>query len=290
MQISNEEYEMYKPLLFSLGYRMTGSVSDTEDIMQDTFLKAYQLPETDINNKKAYLCKMMTNRCIDFLKSARVKREQYVGPWHPEPFLQEENDPSVIMISKEYMSIAYLRMMEHLTPHERAVVLLREVFHFSYKEIAGMIGKSEENCRKLLSRTKQKLTKVENESLNYEKNKSLIQRFIHAFETGSTEDLLKLVSDQVTLYSDGGGKVKAATRPIISSAKVLAFLHGINSKMPADFHTRLESANGQPCLVNYAGNTLHSTISFYICNDKIHEIYLTMNPEKLPETVTGSLY
>ncbi|MFC4402584.1 hypothetical protein [Gracilibacillus xinjiangensis] len=129
-----------------------------------------------------------------------------------------------------------------------------------------------------------------NESLHYEKNISLIQRFIHAFEKESTEDLLKLVSDQVTLYSDGGGKVKAATRPIISSAKVLAFLYGINSKMPSDFRSLLESANGQPCIVNNAGNTLRSTISFYIFDDMIHEIYLTINPEKLPKTLTGSLY
>ncbi|WP_306009699.1 RNA polymerase sigma-70 factor [Bacillus sp. MMSF_3328] len=284
MQISNEDYVLYKPLLFSLGYRMTGSVSETEDLIQETFLRAYQLPELEVENKKAYLCRMMTNSCIDFLRSAKVKREQYIGPWNPEPLLQpvgQHTDPSEILMEKEYLSIAYLRMMEYLTPHERAVLLLREAFGFSYSEISRMIEKTEENCRKLFSRSKQKMAGAEGESLDYKKNLSLIQRFILAFQTERTEDLLELISENVTLYSDGGGKVKAAVRPILTRQRVLAFLQGITRNLSNEVQFTLTTVNGQPAMVNYMNGRIHSTISFSIFDECIAEIYITMNPEKL---------
>lgn len=285
MQISNEDYQQYKPLLFSIGYRMLGSIADAEDIVQETFLKAYQMDEQKIDNKKAYLCKVVTNRCLDELKSARHRREQYVGPWNPEPLLMEksnETDPSEMALQKEGLSIAYLRMMEYLAPDERAVLLLREVFNFSYSEIAIIIEKKEENCRKVLSRAKQRISRIEDESLDYERNKSLIHRFIQAFQMQKTEDLLELISENVTLYSDGGGKVKAALRPIVSLSNVLALLYGVTKNVPNDFYFEIRNVNNQPAIVVFLNGTLHSILSFYICNDKINEMYLTMNPDKLP--------
>ncbi|MDF2856975.1 MAG: polymerase sigma-70 factor [Neobacillus sp.] len=260
---------------------MLGSVMEAEDLVQEVFLKAYQLDEQVIENKKAYLCKMMTNRCLDVIKSARIRRETYVGPWNPEPLLLEDLDPSEFVIQKEGLSIAYLRMMEHLSPDERAVLLLREVFDFSYLEIASILEKKEENCRKIFSRAKQKISHVEGESLNYEKNKLLIHRFIHAFQTQNTNALLELVSKNVTLYSDGGGKIKAAVRPVSTSSKVLAFIFGIVKKAPADIYFEIKNVNGQPAIVNYSNTALHSIISFYISDDIITEVYITLNPDKL---------
>lgn len=285
MQISNEEYQLYKPLLFSLGYRMLGSVMDAEDIVQETFLGAYQINEQNIKNKKAYLCKMMTNRCLDRLKSARFKREYYVGPWNPEPLFQEKLhafDPSEILIQREGLSIAYLRMMEYLSPDERAVLLLREVLDFTYSEIANIIDKKEENCRKIFSRAKQKIAPIEGESINYTVNKSMIDRFIEAFQTQNINGLLELLSEKVTLYSDGGGKVNAATRPIVSLSNVVALLYGIFKKLPNDFYFEVKNVNTQPAIVIYIDGTIQSILSFYIYNDKINEIYITLNPEKLP--------
>jgi RNA polymerase sigma-70 factor (ECF subfamily) len=285
VQISNEDYQQFKPLLFSLGYRMLGSIVEAEDIVQETFLRAYHINEQKIDNKKAYLCKMMTNRCLDVLKSARFRREHYVGPWNPEPLLLEKShdlDPSEVVLQKEGLSIAFLRMMEHLTPDERAVLLLKEVFDFSYLEIANIIEKKEENCRKIFSRSKQKIFSVEGESLNYEKNKSIINRFIQAFQMQNTDVLLELVSENVTLYSDGGGKVKAAVRPVVSLSNVLALLYGIVKKVPEDFYFEVKNTNGQPAIVNYTNGKIHSILSFYICNDKINEMYIIMNPDKLP--------
>ncbi|OCA83102.1 RNA polymerase sigma factor SigJ [Bacillus sp. FJAT-27225] len=284
MQISNEEYLQFKPLLFSIGYRMLGSVTEAEDIVHDTFLKAYQIDEEKIKNKKAFLCKILTNRCLDFLKSARFKREQYIGPWNPEPLLLEcpqLNNPSEVLLEKEGLSIAYLRMMENLSPDERAVLLLKEVFGFQYEEIAEMVEKKEDNCRKIFSRAKLKIAAVEGESLDYTKNKSIVDRFIKAFQLNNLNTLLELVSESVTLYSDGGGKVKAAVRPILSRTNVLAFLNGIVSKAQSDFTIEVKNVNGQPAIIVYMEGTIHSTISFYILHNRINEIYITMNPKKL---------
>lgn len=285
MQITKADYQLFKPLLFSLGYRMLGSVAEAEDMVQETFLKAYQISEENIKNKKAYLCKMMTNLCLDLLKSARYKREQYVGPWNPEPLSLEkihELDPSEMIIQKEGLSIAYLRMMEHLAADERAVLLLREALNFSYSEIANIIEKKEENCRKIFSRAKQKILAVEGESLNYENNKSMINRFIEAFQKKNTNALLELISNNVTLYSDGGGKVTAATRPIVTITNVLALLYGVIKKAPEDFYFEVKNINYQPAIVISMNGKIQSILSFYINYEKINEIYITMNPEKLP--------
>ncbi|WP_275695593.1 RNA polymerase sigma-70 factor [Fredinandcohnia quinoae] len=284
VQISNEEYLLFKPLLFSLGYRMLGSVVETEDIVQETFLGAYQLSDENIKNKKAYLCKMLTNRCLDLLKSARFRREYYVGPWNPEPLIQEklhDLDPSEVIIEKEGLSIAYLRMMEHLSPDERAVLLLREVLDFSYLEIASILEKKEENCRKIFSRAKQKISRIEGESLNYEINKSIIDRFIKAFQTQDMNVLLELLSENVTVFSDGGGKVNAATRPVQSLSNVLALLYGITKKFP-NFNFEVKNVNGQPAIIFYMDSKIQSILSFHIRNDKILEMYITLNPDKLP--------
>jgi RNA polymerase sigma-70 factor, ECF subfamily len=284
MQISSEDYQQYKPLLFSIGYRMLGSIVEAEDCVQEVFLKAYQIADQKLDNKKAYLCKMMTNRCLDVLKSVRYKREQYLGPWNPEPLMLEKSDnldPSEYVLQKEGLSIAYLRMMEHLSPTERAVLLLKEVFDFSYLEVATIIEKKEENCRKVFSRAKEKISHVEGESLNYEMNKSIIHRFVEAFQTQNTNVLLELVSENVTLFSDGGGKVKAAIRPIATFSNVLSFLYGIVKKAPEGFYFEIKNVNCQPAIVFYSNGTIHSIISFYICDDIISEMFITLNPDKL---------
>ncbi|WP_078555267.1 RNA polymerase sigma-70 factor [Bacillus alkalicellulosilyticus] len=285
MQISNEDYQQFKPLLFSISYRMLGSIMEAEDIVHETFLKAYQIDEKKIDNKKAYLCKMVTNFCLDELKSARRRREKYVGPWNPVPLLIDKNidsDPSDMVLKKEGLSIAYLRMMEHLAPDERAVLLLREVFNYSYTEIATIIEKKEENCRKIFSRAKQKISRVGNESLNYEKNKDIINLFIQSFQMHNTSALLELITDDVILYSDGGGKVNAAIRPIVSRDHVMAFLYAIIKKAPEGFYFEVKNVNYQPAIVFYINGKIQSILSLYISNDKINEIYITLNPDKLP--------
>ncbi|GEN46388.1 RNA polymerase sigma-70 factor [Alkalibacillus haloalkaliphilus] len=284
MEISQEEYKELNPLLFSLGYRLLGSVADTEDLVQETLLKAAQIDGKNIKNKKAYLCKVMTNSCLDHLKSAQHKKEQYVGPWNPEPIIvnQGKFDSTLeVVLNKEGLSIAYLRLMENLTPHERAVFLLREAFDFPYEEIAGVVNKNKDNCRKIFSRAKTKLSTIQEESLNYECNKSIVEQFVEAFQHQKTDELLYLLSDEVILYSDGGGKVKAAIRPIIARTNVVRFVSGIVKKVPESFYYELKNVNGQPGIVTYVDGNIHSVISFYIAGEEIKEIYMVLNPEKL---------
>ncbi|SET84645.1 RNA polymerase sigma-70 factor, ECF subfamily [Oceanobacillus limi] len=284
MQISSEEYEELKPLLFSIGYRMLGSIQETEDAVQETFMRAHEVDQSNINNKKAFVCKIMTNRCLDLLKSARLKREQYVGPWNPEPIFNEkqtEGNPVNLILRKEGLTIAYLRMMENLSPVERAVLVLREIFDISYLEISEIVDKSLVNCRKIYSRAQEKLKKVSNESLDYNNNKQVVDQFIQALQLQNQQQLLQLLSANITLYSDGGGKVLAALRPIPTKQKVSAFLYGLVRKLDDNYIYKITSVNGQPAIVIYMNGRLQSIISFFIIDDIIQEIYITLNPDKL---------
>ncbi|WP_206529684.1 RNA polymerase sigma-70 factor [Brevibacillus sp. SYP-B805] len=276
-------YTTYKPLLFGLAYRMLGSVMDAEDMVQDVFVAIDRLDVTTITNPKAFLCKMVTNRCLDYLRSARKQREVYVGPWLPEPLLADEsNDPASAVIARDTLSIAYLTMMEKLTATERAVLVLREALAFDYGEIAEIVGKTEANCRKILSRVKQKLgEEMGSANLPYEQNKKLIVDFMQAIHAGDTEKMLALLAEDVVLYSDGGGKVLAARHPIRSRERVAAFLAGIARKRPAGFHAYLATVNGLPGIVHAWDGRIHSVISYKLRDGRLEAIYIILNPEKL---------
>lgn len=276
----DEIYRMYKPLLFSISYRMLGSVVEAEDIVQDSFLSFFQKDFASIANHKAYLCKIATNLCLDLLKAARRKREVYIGPWLPEPYIL--SGPDDLMSTKDGLSFSYLLLMERLNFTERAVFLLREVFAFSYKEISGIVEKTEVNCRKLFTRAKEKIELGEQGTkLNHEKNDEIILDFINSFLNGDMKKVMELISDDVILYSDGGGIVKAALRPILFKQRVLSFLKGIASKAPDELKTEIKKINGQWGVLNLISSVPHSVISFHIENYRVNAIYIVMNPEKL---------
>ena len=278
----NSLYLEYKSLLFSIAYRMLGRVSEAEDVVQETFLSYFERRRSDITNHKAYLCKITTNLCLDILKSARKKREVYVGPWLPEPYIITEDTPMNQMISNDTLTISYLFMMETLTPTERAVFLLKEVFRFSYSEIALIVNKNEANCRKIFTRAKSKINPNLYESkLNNEKNQKIILDFLQAFQSGDMNKVISLVSEDVTLYSDGGGIVKAAINPIHTRDRVLAFILGILKKAPDGLKTEVKNVNGHPGVLNTIQSGTHSVVSFYVQDSQIKNIYIIMNPEKL---------
>jgi RNA polymerase sigma-70 factor, ECF subfamily len=282
--LEEQVYKDYKPLLFSIAYRMLGSVAEAEDIVQEAFLTFFQQDVDRIQNKKAFLCKIAANLCIDTLKSARKKREQYTGPWLPEPFLvgDQQTDPVNQVIVNDTLSISYLFLMENLSPNERAVFILREAFAFSYKEITEIINKSEMNCRKIYERAKRKLGSTSQETkLNNKKNKRIMTEFIHAFQQGDLKKVLNLLSEEVILYSDGGGIVKAAIYPIISRDRVLPFLLGIAAKAPKEFISDIREINGEVGVVNTVRAAPHSVICFQVLDEQIEKIFIIMNPEKL---------
>ncbi|NBI29297.1 RNA polymerase sigma-70 factor [Chengkuizengella marina] len=283
-----ELFDSYRPLLFSIAYRMLGTIVDAEDIVQDTFVTASTKNLEHIENTKAYLCKMTTNRCLDVLKSARKKREVYVGPWLPEPLVMDQvyQDPSKDIIGKEYLSTAYLYMMEKLTPIERTVFILREALNLDYKEVAQITEKSESNCRKILSRTKQKMNiNHDQTSFTYEENKNIVIQFLKALSTENTQQLTQLLSEDVVLYTDGGGKVIAALNPIISRSRVLSFLFGISKKATQHTEIRLANINGQPGFIAYENKIPVNVTTYRFENNKVKEIYTIRNPEKLTNVV-----
>ncbi|UFJ40257.1 RNA polymerase sigma-70 factor [Brevibacillus humidisoli] len=270
-------------MLFSLAYRMLGTVVDAEDIVQETFAMMGRIHQEHISNIKAYLCKMVTNRCLDHLKSAQKQREVYVGPWLPEPLvLQQDDDPLQEVISRDSLSIAYVTLMQQLTAVERGVFVLREVLQFDYSEIAEIVGKTEANCRKIFSRVRQKLAHEHpQQEVPYEENEKLLRGFITAIRRGDAQALLRFLSDDAVLYSDGGGKVRAALRPIYSRERVVAFLLGVAQKRAANIGLQIVNVNGSPGLLISEGSKYWSVFSYKLQGGQIAEIYLIMNPDKL---------
>ncbi|WP_235793616.1 RNA polymerase sigma-70 factor [Virgibacillus salidurans] len=223
-------YKTYQPFLFSIAYRMLGSVTDAEDIVHDLFLEL-KIDTSQVKNLQAYLAKMVTNRCLNFLNSPRHRREIYTGPWLPEPNIGSTQQPLNKIIKEETVSYAFLVLMERLSSLERAVFVLREAFSYNYKDIAEVLEKSEANCRKIYSRAKQKLKNDLPVHLqNTEQVVSLTKSFIEASKTGDVEEFIDVLSEDVVLVTDGGGKVPSALYPIVNKHRVLAFLKGVINK------------------------------------------------------------
>lgn len=281
-------YSEYKPLLFSIGYNMLGSVEDSEDLVQDTFVTVQKLSKTSTeepSNIKAFLCKIMTNRCLDLLKSSKKKREVYIGPWLPEPILQMKieglhEDPAEKVILDETISYALLVLLEQLNPVERAVFILREAFDFDYKNIAEILNKTELNCRKIFSRVQEKIQSDHIDSkTNNQEDFLLAKRFIEATGTGDLEDLITLLTDDIVLISDGGGKVKAALRPIYEKKNVVAFLTGLVKKLKDSVQIQFVIVNGQiGILVDSEEPTI---ICFEREGDCYKKIFMVRNPDKM---------
>ncbi|MDQ3604109.1 MAG: RNA polymerase sigma-70 factor [Actinomycetota bacterium] len=279
-----EVFGRNRPLLFSIAYRMTGSVMEAEDAVQEAYLRWQQASEDEVRSPSSYLSTVVTRLCIDRLRSARVRREQYVGPWLPEPVLGEQAKEIESKADLEdTLSMSFLVLLESLTPVERAVFLLREVFGYEYAEIASLVGKSEANCRQISRRARQSVAarrpRFESSPKQEER---LMEGFLQASLEGDMEALLALLSEDVILYSDGGGKTRAALRPIYGADKVARFLTGILSNIPPDFAVRQTRINGRPGLVGYFGDgSPQSVVSIEVAEGSIMAIRLVVNPEKL---------
>ena len=272
----------YKSLLFSLAYRMLGSVQDAEDIVQDAYITWSEQTLNQVQNPKAYLCKIVTNRCIDLLKSARKQREAYVGPWLPEPLLTDNNDdPALRYVMKESLSTAYLLLLEQLSETERAVFLLREVLEYDYNLIAEVVGKSSSNCRQIFHRAKKAIGNHTNAQSSPPKASALTEQFVSAVVSGNVSKLLSLLAVDAKLLSDGGGKTKAALVPIMGSERISRFYMGIMAKAKEDFSFKYTIVNGEPGIVLYAEQRVFGVLSFQIKNDLIQTIYWVVNPDKL---------
>jgi RNA polymerase sigma-70 factor (ECF subfamily) len=271
----------HRPLLFSIAYRMLGSVMDAEDMVQETYLRWQQAPRDDVQSPKSYLSTVVTRLCIDQLRSAKTQREQYIGPWLPEPLVADET-PDEHLALADSLSMAFLVLLERLAPVERAVFLLREVFDYPYPEIARIVDKSEANCRQMTRRAKRHVSEHRQRfQSSPEQIEKIAQRFLQAAQGGDVESLIELLAEDVTLWSDGGGKVSAALNPIYGADKVARFFAGIATKMPPAFSLRLGRVNSEPGIIMYIGKMAYGVISAELSGEKVAAIRIVINPDKM---------
>jgi RNA polymerase sigma-70 factor (ECF subfamily) len=277
-------FDQYRSLLFSVAYRMLGSVVDAEDMLQETFIRWQQAPDEEIRSPRAFLVTIISRLCINQLQSARAQREEYVGQWLPEPIITGPgSDPLEIIRVDESLSMAFLVMLERLTAVERAVFLLREVFEYDYSEIAAILGQSEANCRQILSRAKQHVSAIRPRFKTSPRKKSeLLERFLKATSSGDMEGLVALLSNDVILHSDGGGRAIAVPNLIQGAADVArGIFGGLQKIVPKNLVRRVVEINGEQGVVSYLDGKPHSVLTLGADEGRIHAIYILTNPEKL---------
>lgn len=280
---SPEEFDAHRAMLFALAYRMLGSAQDAEDIVQEAWLRFSRAPQ--VESPRAFLAQVVSNLCIDQLRSARVRREQYVGPWLPEPLIADE---APLADEKkelaESVSMAFLVLLEKLSPQERAVFLLREVFDYEFSELAHMLGRTEAACRQLLSRAKahlkDKRPRFETDDAAQQK---IVGEFLAAAMSGDLAKLESLLTADAVAVSDGGGKVHAARVPVVGAARVAKFIVGL-ARLSADLKDvqfRPGHANGLPALFIYVQGRIYNITTYEIEGGRIARLHSVLNPDKL---------
>jgi len=280
-----ELYRELRPYAFAIAYRMLGSVAEAEDVVQDAFVRLGRVELGEIDNAKAYVATVVTRLSIDALTSARARREQYVGPWLPEPLLA---DPSGSVEdaadTADSLAMAFLVILEKLSPVERAVFLLREVFGYDYAEIAEVVGKTEANCRQLVSRARKH---VDDDKPRFEASRQqridLAARFMAACQKGDMAGLISLLAGDVAFYGDGGGIAAALPKPMFGRDAVARFVLGIFRRgRTVGYSMQLAEVNGQPgAVATDAEGRVMSVFCLDIADGQVQAIRSVVNPDKL---------
>jgi len=283
----------YRPLLFSIAYGMTGSVGDAEDIVQDAFLGLTRARQagTTVADPKAYLTTAVTRLGINHLRSARVRRETYVGDWLPEPVVVPADGPGPAEHAElaDSLSMAFLVLLEALSPVERAVFMLREVFGYGYPEVARITGKTEVNCRQIFARARQRIT-AEGQALHSApslvrraEGEELARRFFEAAAGGDMDALLGMLAPDVVLHGDGGGKAQAIGAPLHGRERVARLLAGLFRRVRSlGTSLRLAWVNGQPGAVGYdAAGRVVGVVELDVADGVVQAIRAVANPDKL---------
>ncbi|MEU0402713.1 RNA polymerase sigma-70 factor [Streptomyces sp. NPDC006197] len=279
-----EEFEELRPLLFSIAYRILGSVSEAEDAVQEAWLR-YDASPTTPTSPKAFLSATVTRIAIDVLRSARVRREEYVGPWFPEPLLDDPyEDPERAAELADSVSMAALLLLERLSPLERSVFVLREVFGFGFDEIASAVGRTEQACRQLLVRARRHMQDGRPRfEADRAERQELAARFFDALKGGDVDGLRNVLAADVQMVGDGGGKAPQLARAIAGAdnvAKLLAALFPVMLRV--DLTLEPHDVNGQPGAIvrDRDGKVLH-TLSLDIADGRVQTIRSVINPDKL---------
>jgi len=272
--------------MFAIAYRMLGSAAEAEDIVQETYLRYRAVPPDTIVSPRAFLSTVVTRLCINQMQSARAQRETYIGPWLPEP-LAAESDPYAMQTNQtsldESISMAFLVLLEQLTPFERAVFLLREVFEYEYAEIAEIVDKEEAACRQLFSRAKKHITEHRPRfKPDSEAHRRLLEQFVRASSLGEMDGLVRMLADDVTMWADGGGKARgAATRPIHGREAVARFVLSSTRLPTEEYHVEIGKVNGEPAAILRTGEKPIVVLFIEGAQGGIKAIRAIANPDKL---------
>lgn len=277
-------FEAHRSALTGLAYRMLGSRAEAEDVVQDAYLRWHSAGIAAVEQPRRFLATIVSRLCLDRMKSARAKREVYVGSWLPEPVVDETFDDGDAGELAHDISVALMLVLERLSPLERASFLLHDVFGLDFAEVSQVLGRGEPTCRQLAARARRHIeTGRPRFEASYEDGRRLAAAFQQATSSGDVQGLTKILAEDVVLYSDGGGKRAAALKPIYGAEKVLRFMAGIARKNPA-----LATIGARPAIVNgCAGFVLREddgsidTLAIEVRDGRIAAIYFVRNPEKL---------
>ena len=291
-----ERFTHLRPLLFTIVYEILGSATESDDVLQDSYLRWADVDLATVRDTKSYLAQLVTSQALNALRTRARRREDYVGPWLPEPVLLDEGDASSDVVLAESVSMAMLVLLETLTPDERAVFVLREVFGFDYDEIAGAVSKSVPTVRQMAHRAREHVQARRKRfgPVDAKRNAAITEQFLTAASTGDMDGLLTLLAPGATWTADHGGKATALPRPIVGARKVAAVMMALfRASQRMDIRFEIANYNSAPALVIHQGEKLEGVFVFEIIEDQITNLYAMRNPDKLvgitvPRTISRS--
>ncbi|MGV0837418.1 RNA polymerase sigma-70 factor [Mycolicibacterium thermoresistibile] len=280
-----QRFTLLRPLLFTIAYEILGSATESDDVLQDSWLRWSQVDLATVRDTKAYLAQLVTREALKALRTSARRREDYIGPWLPEPLLLDDHDPAADVVLAESVSMAMLVLLESLSPDERAVFVLREVFGFDYDDIAAAVGKSVVAVRQVAHRSREhvRARRKRFEPVDAAQTTELAERFITAADTGDLDGLLALLAPGATFTTDHGGKAPAVLRPVQGAKKVANLVLGFfrNRQRIPELRFETTNCNNAPALLIYTGDHLEGVVLLEVRDGQITNLYATRNPDKL---------
>lgn len=283
-----ERFVLLRPLLFTIAYEILGSATESDDVLQDSYLRWAQVDLTTVRDTKSYLAQLVTRQALKSLRTSARRREDYIGPWLPEPLLLDEHDGSADILLAESVSMAMMVLLETLTPDERAVFVLRDVFGFDYDEIAGAVSKSTTAVRQIAHRAREHVhaRRRRFQPVDAHESARIAQQFLAATETGDVEGLMALLAPDATWIADGNGRTGAVRRPLTGAGKLARIFAGPFRKGMEHRRTEIVIANASPAIAVYSGDVLEAIITIEITGGRISRLYAVANPDKLVSAAT----
>ncbi|GGS62114.1 RNA polymerase sigma24 factor [Planobispora rosea] len=275
------EFVAIRPRLVGVAYGLLGTVDEADDVVQDAWLRLVRADRAQIDDVTGWLVVTVSRLALDVLRSARVRREEYVGPWLPEPVVTD-GDPADRVTMAESMSMAMLVVLESLSPAERTAFVLHDVFGLSFAEVGQAVGRTPAACRQLAARARKHISaRAPRFDVDAAEHRKVVDAFVEATGGRSMDALLALLDPDVVLISDGGGTVRAARRPILGAEKVARFLIGVSERFGTGTRQRQSTVNGRPGLLRFRGDELIGVTGLTVAGGRITEIDIVLNPEKL---------